>query len=681
MNTKIILASALLCAAAFSHSQAVITGAGYGAGVTSATFYGGSSSYLPGKGIVVQLPSSIAGYNAIVPAGTNWQGYTHLQIQLQNIGLTPQPFFIAIASTGLWDNTEVMLYPGNYTTVIIPLDNAPVVGSYGLPQPPGSSARQLFASSFVDKPNVAYICFQSKNESSPATLLIRDMRPITAPIPTTGIVDTYGQQAQVNWQGKIAVDGDLAARLATRTITGVYPYSADTYGGVSGTAQNGSNTGRWHTQKQNGTWYIVDPLGNRFFSAGVVHAANPSSAIVTGRETAFANGALPSQTGPFAEHYHLWTFDGIQTLTFNFYTANLQRRVGTGWRTEMMNTTQARMRSWAFNTVGANGNQDFRLANGQTTYTINATVGGTYAFIPDHFGGIPMPDVFDPLWATAVQTSLASEMSSIRNPNFNMGMFVDNELPWAKPWSAQNDRYGLCANILLCPATQPAKIQFVQWLTNRYGNNIGALNSAWASNYASFNALLNSQNDLPATIPAGFAQDMNDFTLQFARVYFTTIRQKLTVLGYQGMYMGCRFLYATPEVLQACTESCDVVTYNAYEVTPTRHHEAYRDLDAPVLISEVGFGACDLGRVPFAPNLLTEGDRATFMSGYYSAGLTWPNLVGIHWYKWEDDPISGRYFDGNNGCDGLVSITDVPYWPTVDAVTQGNLMFHKRLTH
>ena len=60
-------------------------------------------------------------------------------------------------------------------------------------------------------------------------------------------------------------------------------------------------------------------------------------------------------------------------------------------------------------------------------------------------------------------------------------------------------------------------------------------------------------------------------------------------------------------------------------------------------------------------------------------GLNWPNLVGVHWYKWEDDIISGRFWDGVNYSMGLVSITDIPYWQTVDAATTANVAFHQRL--
>ncbi|HVT14408.1 MAG TPA: beta-galactosidase [Fimbriimonadaceae bacterium] len=665
-------------AVALSRAQSIISPSGYG-DVTPHTYNGGMAAVIPGTGVQVSLPTPQAVFKIDLPAGTNWTGYTHLQVTVENTGMTLQPMFLAVASTGLWCFTQVQLPPRTTNTFIMPLNNAPVIGMYRLPQPSNDGDYQVFAGSSVDKPRVSWLMVKSPEGMMPLQIVIKDMHPIAAPIPATGIVDRYGQQTQVTWPGKITSDSQLMA-ANSHPLSGAYPFSADVYGGVNGTATSSSATGRWHTEKQNGDWYLIDPLGNRFFSSGIVGAGACPPAIVTGQEQEFANGALPAQSDPLAVHYWVATDpnNGNQVTTYNFYEANVQRRVGAAWRSTLVDSTVTRMRTWGFNTVGPSSNFDFYKPTTTLAFTDIVAISGAYSTIYDPSSGWKMPDVFDPAWAAAVPTSLAPRVTYLQGNAFNIGMFVDNELPWAKPFSSANARYGLCEDILLAAPTQPAKIAFVDWLQQRY-SSIGALNTSWQTSFTGFDAILSASTSLPQTVPTGMATDMQDFTLLFARRYFTTVRQALTQLGYQGLYMGCRFLYSTPEELQACKESADVVSFNDYCATPTRYHDAVRALDAPLLISEVGFSACDLGRRPSGENLLTEKDRIWFYNRYVNDALAWHNLVGLHWYKWQDDVVSGRFYDHDNCCQGLVSITDIPYWQFVSAVTAANGSFQARL--
>jgi hypothetical protein len=341
--------------------------------------------------------------------------------------------------------------------------------------------------------------------------------------------------------------------------------------------------------------------------------------------------------------------------------------------------TVNRLRSWGMTTAGPGSYYLLEEPAARTSFAEDIIVKGTFARIGDPSSGTAMPDVFDPAWPAAVTSSLTVPAARYGATPYNVGMFVDNELPWAKTYALSNARFGLCEDILLAPATQPAKVAFVNWLAQRYGNSISALNASWGTSFATFNAILTAQTSLPVTLPAGMSTDMNDFTLVFARQYFTTIKQTLSTLGYHGMYLGCRFLYYTPQTLQACQESCDLISVNDYELRPGDHHDDVRTLDAPVLISETGFSACDLGRVPAGINLVTENDRTSFFSRYLSDALGWTNLVGYHWYKWEDDVVSGRYSDGSFNSFGIVSIADVPYWHLIDVLTAANIAFQQKL--
>ncbi|MCX7081503.1 MAG: beta-agarase, partial [Pseudomonas sp.] len=50
-----------------------------------------------------------------------------------------------------------------------------------------------------------------------------------------------------------------------------------------------------------------------------------------------------------------------------------------------------------------------------------------------------------------------------------------------------------------------------------------------------------------------------------------------------------------------------------------------------------------------------------------------PSIVGVHWFQYLDQPVTGRLQDGENGHFGLAGITDVPFQGFVDSVRKSNL--------
>lgn len=132
----------------------------------------------------------------------------------------------------------------------------------------------------------------------------------------------------------------------------------------------------------------------------------------------------------------------------------------------------------------------------------------------------------------------------------------------------------------------------------------------------------------------------------------------------------------TPESGQACKEYCDVLSFNCYEKNPDIHFSYLKNIDFPVLISEFGFGASDNGRIGWGLyQTLSESDRVAAYENYANRARQWSNLVGLHYYKWEDHPLSGDSVGvapGDNTSSGLVSICDVPYPLITQSATNMN---------
>jgi hypothetical protein len=47
-------------------------------------------------------------------------------------------------------------------------------------------------------------------------------------------------------------------------------------------------------------------------------------------------------------------------------------------------------------------------------------------------------------------------------------------------------------------------------------------------------------------------------------------------------------------------------------------------------------------------------------------------FVGVHWFQYIDQPVTGRLLDGENSHIGLVGITDIPFGSFVEAVRAEN---------
>jgi hypothetical protein len=98
-----------------------------------------------------------------------------------------------------------------------------------------------------------------------------------------------------------------------------------------------------------------------------------------------------------------------------------------------------------------------------------------------------------------------------------------------------------------------------------------------------------------------------------------------------------------------------------------------RSLDKPVLVTEFNFGSADRG--PFwggVTQLAKEEDRGPAYANFLKQAMSEPSIVGVHWFQYLDQPVTGRLLDGENGHFGLVGITDLPFQGFVDSVRKSN---------
>jgi agarase len=139
------------------------------------------------------------------------------------------------------------------------------------------------------------------------------------------------------------------------------------------------------------------------------------------------------------------------------------------------------------------------------------------------------------------------------------------------------------------------------------------------------------------------------------------------------LYLGSRFAPKPREAVEAAAQFCDVVSFNIYKETLADPEYSFLStLGKPIIIGEFHFGALDRGM--FSGGLVpraNQAERAKAYETYVRSALARPEIVGVHWFQYIDEPLTGR-FDGENYNIGFVDVTDTPYPELRDAARRVN---------
>ena len=93
-----------------------------------------------------------------------------------------------------------------------------------------------------------------------------------------------------------------------------------------------------------------------------------------------------------------------------------------------------------------------------------------------------------------------------------------------------------------------------------------------------------------------------------------------------------------------------------------------------MLVSEFHFGSRDRGSFwGGVSEGYKEEERGAAYANFLKQAVAEPLIVGVHWFQYLDQPVSGRLLDGENGHLGLVGITDRPFQGFVEQVRKANL--------
>ena len=635
------------------------------------------------------------------PAG-KWDlsKYEYVSIDVKNTGTEPVTVFCRADNPGAdgikncvtnsitlkpkaTGKLTVRLYPTALQLSGQPLEPVELIGMRRAPVHPGkvdaSNITQLLV--FVNRPKMNYL-FEVDNIRAGGRVQVLNVKTFFP------FIDEFGQYIHKEWPGKTHSVEELIAhgRVEEKDLAANRgPADRNKYGGwTPGLAASRQGqaagpklkaTGFFRVQKYQGRWWLVDPEGRLFWSHGIDCVRSRNATPITDREHYYRRlpSDMPRANSPFAEFYgtgswapHGYYKEHYPYKTYDFSRANFLRKYGRDWEQDFAETTHRRLKSWGLNTIANWSQPDIYLMR-KTAYVATISYNVRKLEGSKGYWG-KFYDVFDPSFRQSLRKRLAREKGRAVGDPWCIGFFVNNELSWG-------DETSLAVATLISAPDQPAKKVFVEDLRARY-KTIDRLNSAWGTAYATWDALLQTQQP-PDKSKAWL--DLTAFYTKTAETYFRTIREELKKVAPNQLYMGCRFAWVNDRAARAAAKFCDVVSYNRY----TYSIEELRlpdSIDKPIIIGEFHFGALDRGM--FHTGLrktANQQDRADKYQSYVRGALRNPYIVGTHWFQYKDQPTTGRG-DGENYQIGFIDVCDKPYPEIVKACREvGYSLYEYRL--
>ena len=472
-------------------------------------------------------------------------------------------------------------------------------------------------------------------------------------------IDKYGQFKHKRWENKIYKDEDFKDRILQEeafnsSLKDIA--NRDKYGGLISKRYKYKATGRFRTEKVGDSWFLVDPLGNLFWSIGIDCVGMDSLTGITNRENYFediSNSRYIVKDITYGKFF----YEKIKFSAYNFSGSNLEKKYGIGYKYE--DIAVPRMKKWGINTYGAwTDGRLLRAENMPYAYIINSFQAKTLDAKMPLFGyWQPLRDFFSEEFETKTIQILDSKRDIVSS-QWCVGVFVDNELPW------QNEPLKTAKAVLTCPKDQPAKLALKKLLENKY-KSVEMLNKVWESSYSDWENFLEERDFVPKTKAS--ENDLSLFEQSFYDRYFEVCRRAVKNAGKDVLYFGCRLAWCNDDVAISASKYCDVVSYNLYKDDVYGFDLPAGAQDKPVIIGEFHFGDASGGVFGggLVPRATVESKADSFIK-YMLSAVKNPRIVGAHWFQWFDECTSGR-FDGENYAIGFVDIADTPHYPMAKA--------------
>jgi hypothetical protein len=546
--------------------------------------------------------------------------------------------------------------PGVSTMICLPLVHLNGEKLF-LPRFPGVMQTVLRGDAQVDRGKVIGFSISTIPSTTDRSVEIRNIRlSKTEPIPdykADPYIDELGQLRNRDWQGKTKhskalVDGLQAERKqAVDVEANKLDNRIGRYGGWRGLQFKA--TGYFRIENDGVNWWFVDPEGFALFSTGMDCVGPSSSMRVTGMEHLLPS--LPDKEGTYRD---AWSIEGKE---YSFHIANLIRAFGEEWRPAWAALTDYRLRQWGFNTIG-NWSDPAFIRSSQLPYVYPMVdFPATELTIFRDF-----PDVFSTEYEQNAKR-FAEQLLPLLDDRRMIGYFLRNEPHWAFV-----DGLNLTEQMMKSPVRFASKERFAEWLRDKYVDVV-QLNAAWGSAYDSFEQLFHAADSTVASQSAR-ESDYSAFNRLLIRRYVEVPARLCKQIDPNHLNLGMRYAWVgSDEVLEGC-EWFDVFSLNCYQFAPDRDQiiQISKKLNRPIMIGEYHFGAADSGMLAYGIRAVaTQEERGRAYRYFVEQASVIPELIGVHYFQWNDQPVLGR-FDGENYQIGVVDVCNRPYEPFIEGV-------------
>jgi hypothetical protein len=467
------------------------------------------------------------------------------------------------------------------------------------------------------------------------------------------LTDEFGQWARKEWPGKTQGIEELEKRLKDQLAeseSAAFPDEWSQYGGWKEKRFNA--TGFFRTHHDGTRWWMVDPEGYAFVSVGIDCIRPESAGMSSGQEDLFA--WLPDENDPL--YKQVYNKRGNMTLV-DFYKANFIRVFGEQWREMWEKITAGQIRKFSINTV-ANWSDNAFMRSAKIPYVLPmAGFPSTRTMLFRDF-----PDVFSDEYRVN-SVKFAAQLESYKNDKYLIGYFLRNEPHWA---FGAND---IAFEMFGTEEQSASKDAFIVWIASKYDQSIGQLNKDWNLELSSFEAFKQlAFRDYPSDKAKA---DFKAFSEILVARYVNIPCDEVEKVAPNHLNLGMRYAWLSSDLLYKAGERFDVFSINGYgNPGPPETAEIARISGKPVMIGEFHFGSVDRG-LPASgiQGAISQAERGTAYRYYVEQGIARPEMVGIHYFQWLDQPIFGR-FDGENYNIGLFDICNQPYQELIDAALE-----------
>ena len=487
-----------------------------------------------------------------------------------------------------------------------------------------------------------------------ASISISENTPEDYPPIDEPIIDKLGQWKLKEWKGKIKDENELIVQnleLEKIAESATLPDDWSKYGGWKG--KKFKNTGFFRTHHDGQRWWLVDPDGYSFLSVGVDCMRYGSSGPVTGFEDLF--DWLPESGDPqFTDVVN--NFRGGKNM--DFYIANLIRVYGQEWKDKWSSVTAGLMKKYRFNTVGNWSDLDFAKNNGVSYVLPLRDFPSTQVLLYRDF-----PDVFSEKYKENSE-KFAEQLADYKDDPYLVGYFLRNEPQWAFGY------HNLAYEMFGTDQQSRTKDEFVKWISEKYNDNMNVFNEAWELNLKEFESLsAMTIKEYPSKIAN---DDFYIFSTIMVKRYVDVPCDEVVKIDKNHLNLGMRYAWLSSDLLYKAGERFDVFSINGYGIDPPPTEEISRKSGKPVMIGEFHHGAVDRA-LPATGiiGVLNQEDRAKAYRNYIEQGFARPELVGMHYFQWIDQPFYGRS-DGENYNIGVVTINNLPYPELTNSMTLTN---------